>query len=123
MQAVATMDRSEFEALIDEVVAGLPEWVRDALENITILVEEEPGEISDPNDSDLLGLYTGIPLTERDANHSGELPDVIYIFRLPHLALGLPAPQLREEVARTVMHEIAHYFGIGDEHLEDIGWG
>jgi predicted Zn-dependent protease with MMP-like domain len=51
------------------------------------------------------------------------LPDVIYIFRRPHLQLGLAANELREEVARTLIHEVAHYFGIDDDHLDEIGWG
>jgi predicted Zn-dependent protease with MMP-like domain len=117
------MDNSEFEAVIDEVIRGFPDWVREALDNIEILVEEEPGTDMDPDGDGLLGLYTGVPLTERDTDYAGELPDVIYIFRLPHLALELPPEQLRQEIAKTTLHEIAHYFGIDDDHLDDIGWG
>ena len=117
------MDSKEFEAVVDEVVRGLPDWVHDALNNIQVLVMDEPGKDMDPEGEGLLGLYTGVPLTERDSNHVGELPDVIYIFRLPHLEMDLPPEQLREEIAKTTMHEIAHYFGLDDDHLEDIGWG
>jgi predicted Zn-dependent protease with MMP-like domain len=71
----------------------------------------------------LLGLYLGVPLPERGADYAGELPDVIYIFRRPHLDMGLPQDELRHEIARTLIHEIAHYFGIEDDHLDKIGWG
>ncbi len=116
------MSPDEFEAVVDDVVLSLPEWVREAFDNLVILVEDEAGEALDPEGHGLLGLYTGIPLPERGADTTGNLPDEIRIFRLPHLALGLPDPELREEIARTVMHEIAHYFGIDDDHLEEIGW-
>lgn len=117
------MDTSEFEAVVDDVVNSLPGWVHDALDNIDIFVVDEPDEQMDPTGHGLLGLYVGVPLSRRGVSYAGVLPDVIYIFRLPHLALGLPPEQLQQEIARTVMHEIAHYFGIGDDHLEDIGWG
>ena len=77
----------------------------------------------DPDGEGLLGLYTGVALPERGTDYAGELPDVIYIFRRAHLELGLPPDQLREEVAKTLIHEIAHYFGIDDDHLDEIGWG
>jgi predicted Zn-dependent protease with MMP-like domain len=117
------MELTEFEAVVEDVVSGLPDWVRDAFDNVEFLVQDEPDRHLDPDGHGLLGLYTGIPLTERSANEAGNLPDVIYIFRLPHLALGLTPEALRQEVAVTVMHEIAHYFGIGDDHLDEIGWG
>jgi len=77
----------------------------------------------DPGGEGLLGLYVGLPLPERGIDYAGELPDVIYIFRRPHLALNLPPGELRVEIVRTLIHEIAHYFGIDDDHLDDIGWG
>jgi predicted Zn-dependent protease with MMP-like domain len=117
------MNHSEFETVIEHTLERLPEWVRDALHNIEILVVEEADEQLDPDGQNLLGLYVGLPLPERDANHAGELPDVIYIFRRPHLELGLPPHELQEEIAKTLIHEIAHYFGIDDDHLDSIGWG
>jgi predicted Zn-dependent protease with MMP-like domain len=117
------MNLSQFEAVVRETVDGLPEWVRNALDNLEILVLEEADEDLDPGGEGLLGLYLGLPLPERGIEYAGELPDVIYIFRQPHLELGLPPDELREEVARTLIHEVAHYFGIDDDHLDEIGWG
>ncbi|MDJ0877361.1 MAG: metallopeptidase family protein [Halieaceae bacterium] len=117
------MNKAEFEAVVDEAISRLPDWVHEALNNIEILVVDTPGEVIDDADNHLLGLYTGVPLTERDSNHVGNLPDVIYIFRLPHLAMGLPKAELKREIARTTWHEIAHFFGLDDAHLGEIGWG
>lgn len=117
------MNHSQFEAVIREAIGGLPVWVRDALDNIEVLLLDEPDEEHDPDGQGLLGLYAGLPLPERGVDYAGELPDVIYIFRRPHLELGLPPNQLRDEIVRTLIHEIAHYFGIDDDHLDEIGWG
>ena len=117
------MNLSQFEAVVRETVSGLPEWVQNALDNLEILVMDEADEDLDPEGEGLLGLYLGLPLPERGVDYAGELPDVIYIFRQPHLELDLPADELREEVARTLIHEVAHYFGIDDDHLDEIGWG
>lgn len=117
------MTHDEFESFVHDAMAELPEWVREALHNIEVLVLDEADEFLDPEGEGLLGLYVGLPLPERGADTAGELPDVIYIFRLPHLELGLAPEPLREEIARTLIHEIAHYFGIDDDHLDAIGWG
>lgn len=112
----------EFEDFIRATVSRLPDWVQQALHNIEFLVEDDADERLDPEGEGLLGLYTGVPLPERGADYAGELPDVIYIFRRPHLELDLLPDELREEVAKTLIHEIAHYFGIDDDHLDEIGW-
>ena len=117
------MEKDEFENAIQDTIRRLPDWVQEALHNVAVQVLDEPDEELDPYGERLLGLYTGVPLPERESNHAGELPDVIYVFRLPHLELGLPPAELREEIGKTVIHEIAHYFGIDDDHLDDIGWG
>ena len=117
------MEHDEFESFVHDTLEALPEWVRDALHNIEFLVLDEADEHLDPDNEGLLGLYTGVSLPERGADYAGELPDVIYIFRRPHLEMGLTANELREEVAKTLIHEIAHYFGIDDDHLDEIGWG
>ena len=117
------MNHSQFEAVVQEAINSLPGWVHERLDNIELQVVDEPDGELDPEGQGLLGLYVGLPLPERGADYAGELPDVIYIFRRPHLELGLAPDELRHEIERTLIHEIAHYFGIDDDHLEEIGWG
>ena len=117
------MDHEAFVSVVHDVMDDLPEWVHNALDNLEVLVLDDADETLDPDGEGLLGLYTGLPLPERGVEYAGELPDVIYLFRLPHLALGLPPDELRMEIAKTLIHEVAHYFGIDDDHLDDIGWG
>jgi len=117
------MNHDEFENVVRDTISRLPGWVHDALDNIEILVVDRADEDLDPDGEGLLGLYVGLPLTERGFDYAGELPDVIYIFREPHLDLELGRDALREEIAKTLIHEIAHYFGIDDDHLDEIGWG
>ena len=117
------MDSEEFETLVEEVVNSLPDHLQAAMDNIVFQVQDQPDPEMDPDGHGLLGLYTGTPLSERGVGYAWELPDVIHVFRLPHLELELPPEQLRQEVAKTVLHEIAHYFGIDDDHLDEIGWG
>ena len=112
----------EFEDLIRATLSSLPDWVQQALHNIEFLVADEADEHLDPEGEGLLGLYTGVPLPERGADYAGELPDVIYIFRHPHLEMDLSPDELCDEIAKTLIHEIAHYFGIDDDHLDEIGW-
>ena len=117
------MNHDEFESVIRDAIGRFPDWVHEALDNIEVLVVDEADEELDPHGEGLLGLYVGMPLTERGVDYAGELPDVIYIFRRPHIELGLHPQALREEIEKTLIHEVAHYFGIDDEHLDEIGWG
>lgn len=117
------MNQRQFEAVVRQAIRRLPDWVHDALDNIEVLVVDEAGEELDPDGQGLLGLYVGLPLAERGVDYAGELPDVIYIFRRPHLELGLPSNELRDEIARTLIHEIGHYFGFDDDRLDELGWG
>jgi predicted Zn-dependent protease with MMP-like domain len=116
------MDANEFEEVVFEAMDRLPDWVHDALDNIQVMVQEEADDELDPDGEGLLGLYVGTPLPERGVEYAGELPDVVYIFRRPHLEMGLPHDELRDEIVKTLIHEIAHYFGIDDDHLDEIGW-
>ena len=93
---------------------GLPPELRAAMENVEIVVEDE-----NPEDPDLLGLYLGIPLTERDSGYSGALPDKIAIYRIPlEEEFGHDPELLEEEIGITVVHEVAHHFGISDRELD-----
>ena len=119
---ILAMDENEFHLAVQRVMDHLPAWVHDALEHIEIRVEDEAQEELGPGAEELLGLYEGTPLTERSVDDFGELPDVIYVFRKPHLEMGLSRDELLDEIATTLVHEIAHYLGIDDDHLEEIGW-
>lgn len=117
------MEPEQFDKIVHETIDAMPAWVHQALQNIEILIEDEPGEDLGLESDELLGLYTGVPLPERSVEDSGELPDVIHIFRRPHLELGLPPDELRDEISTTLLHEIAHYFGLDDNQLDELGWG
>ncbi|MFQ5522823.1 MAG: metallopeptidase family protein [Acidimicrobiia bacterium] len=111
------MRRSQFERVVDQVLEELPSWVVDKIDNLVVVVEEHPP----PGNEHLLGIYEGVALSER-ADYSGALPDRIVIYRRPHLELGLDDVQLRGEIRRTVLHEIAHHLGIDDARLAELGW-
>ena len=117
------MELDDIETLVHDAMQRLPEWVHDALDNVEVLVLEEPTDAPGVDGDDLLGLYAGVPLAERGADYFLELPDVIYIFRRPHLEMGLTASGLRDGIVTTLYHEIAHYFGIDDDRLDELGWG
>ena len=106
-----------FEEHVERVLASLPADLRGAMSNVEIVVEEE-----NPEDPDLFGLYFGIPLTER-GDYSGVLPDKIAIYRLPlEEEFGDDPSVLEDEIRITVLHEIAHHFGIDEDRLDELGW-
>ena len=109
----------EFEAAVDEALAGIPAPLRAGLRNVAIFVEPEVA----PGEDEMLGVYEGIPLTERDDSTMGALPDRIILFQGPLERMCQTREELLEEIAVTVVHEIAHYFGIDDERLHELGWG
>ncbi|MGV0871692.1 metallopeptidase family protein [Mycolicibacterium sp. XJ879] len=113
------MSPQRFDELVSEALDLIPPKLAAAIDNAVVLVadrsEEEP---------DLLGLYQGIALTERDSWYAaGSLPDTITIYRDALLDACETEEQVVEEVAITVIHEIAHHFGIDDERLHELGWG
>ena len=112
------MDAAAFEALVIEELDLLPDDMVDGLENIVFVIEDRPEDGS----LDLLGLYDGLALTERDRYGMGELPDRIIVYREPHLAVCENVDELRDEVHTTLVHEIAHFYGIDDERLHELGW-
>jgi predicted Zn-dependent protease with MMP-like domain len=106
-----------FEEHVRAALDSLPPEIAAALENVAVLVRDEH-----PEDPDLFGLYEGIPLTERGSDYSGPLPDRISIFRLP-LEESFPDPKkLEQEIRITVLHELAHYFGIDEDRLVELGY-
>ena len=107
----------EFEAVVTDELDALPDDMVDGLDNVVFLVEDEPP----PEEPDLLGLYDGVPLTERDWGM--QLPDRIFIYRGPLLRMCEDRDELLDEIAVTVVHEIAHHFGIDDDRLHELGWG
>ena len=112
------MSEHRFEQLVAEAIDDLPEWVHQHLENVDVVVEAAP-PLGDPN---LLGLYEGVPLTERGSDYGWTLPDRITLFRSTIVdESGASEDDLKRVVADTVVHEIAHFFGIGDERLHELG--
>ena len=106
-----------FEELVADAIDGIPDDLARYMDNVAVFVE-------DGRRSDLLGLYSGIPLTKRDAGYGGMImPDRITIFRLPICALCHTEAEVIEQVQITVVHEIAHHFGIEDHQLHAWGWG
>jgi predicted Zn-dependent protease with MMP-like domain len=110
---------AEFDDLVAEALDGVPPELAGLMDNVVVLVEEEPP----PDDPHLLGLYVGTPLTHRDSSYTFREPDRILVFRRPLLEMCHSREQLVDEVRITVVHEIAHHFGIDDERLHDLGYG
>ncbi|WP_435744624.1 metallopeptidase family protein [Microbacterium sp. PMB16] len=112
------MDAAAFEELVIDELDQLPDDMVDGLENVIFVVEDRPEDGS----LDLLGLYDGLALTERTQYGMGELPDRIVVFREPHLAECDTEEELRDEIHTTLVHEIAHFYGLDDEQLHEMGW-
>ena len=112
------LDEAAFEALVVDELDELPDEMVDGLENVVFVVEDRPEDGS----LDLLGLYDGVALTERGTYGFGELPDRIILYREPHLAVVDTEDELRDEIHVTLVHEIAHFYGIDDAQLHELGW-
>ena len=113
------MSREEFDGAVSDALDLIPAELAAQMDNVVVLVEDD----APPEDPDLLGLYEGVALTERDGWWAaGSLPDRITIYRNPTLAICETVEEVVEEVAVTVVHEIAHHFGIDDERLHELGW-
>ncbi|SEC59467.1 Predicted Zn-dependent protease, minimal metalloprotease (MMP)-like domain [Paramicrobacterium humi] len=112
------MDADAFDDLVSDEFDSLPDDMLAGLDNVAIFVEDTPEDGS----MDLLGLYHGVALTERGQYGFGELPDTISIYRLPLLAIVDDEEELREQIHITLVHEIAHFYGIDDAELHRLGW-
>ena len=113
------MERDAFEALVDRALDQIPDELASLVHNVVVLVEDEP---PDDEPDDLLGLYVGIALTDRTYLDGGGLPDQIFVFRNPLLDFCDDEAHLEEEVRITVVHEVAHHFGIDDARLHELGY-
>jgi predicted Zn-dependent protease with MMP-like domain len=116
---VIAMSRDDFELLVSQALDEVPPELAQLIDNVAVFVEDDP-PASDP---DLLGIYEGVPLTERGHYYGGVLPDRITIYRNPTLRICESVADVVEEVHITVVHEIAHHFGIDDERLHQLGYG
>ena len=113
------MGAAEFEGLVNEALDAIPDELADLIENVVVLVEDD----APADDPDLLGLYDGVALTERYGDYGMVLPDRIFIYRRPLLEMCASEEELVREVRITVVHEIAHHFGIDDDRLHELGYG
>jgi predicted Zn-dependent protease with MMP-like domain len=126
--------RNRFDRLLDQVLEKMPPLVHELLDKIPLHVEDYPSEqIMDQMGveylDDLCGLFTGVPITDRSLELSGHLPDVVTIYREGILSAAsdahgrITADALREEIRKTILHELAHYHGLGEQELWDLGYG
>lgn len=116
---VLEMTREQFEELVSQALDRIPPELTRLMDNVAVFVEDEP----EPGDPDLLGLYEGTPLTDRGEWYAGVLPDRITIYRGPTLRMCETQEDVVAETEITVVHEIAHHFGIDDERLHALGYG
>jgi predicted Zn-dependent protease with MMP-like domain len=111
------MDPQRFDELVSDALDLIPPQLAAVMDNVVVLVEDRH-----PDEDDLLGLYEGVALTERDSNYAGSLPDTITVYRDALLDVCDGEDEVVEEVKITVVHEIAHHFGIDDDRLHELGW-
>jgi predicted Zn-dependent protease with MMP-like domain len=121
------MDAERFEQLVAEALDGLPEQIRHWLDNVEVVIEDWPsrrqlGALGAEQGTTLFGLYEGVPLTVRSSSYGLVLPDKITIFRGPITRYCFNEAQIRQQVQRTVVHEIAHHFGLDDDRLDELGY-
>jgi len=112
------VSEDRFAELVETAFAEVPAELAALLDNVVLFIEDD----APPDDPTLLGLYDGIPLTERDGTYAGVMPDRIFVYRNPTLAICETEDEVVEEVGITVVHEIAHHFGIDDHRLHELGY-
>jgi predicted Zn-dependent protease with MMP-like domain len=113
---VIQIEQAKFEQMVARALDSLPAELGKDISNVAVTVEPGPGPPG------LLGLYQGVPLTSRGSFYAGALPDRITIYQQAICAICDTEEQVAEQVRRTVIHEVGHYFGIGDERLRELGW-
>jgi predicted Zn-dependent protease with MMP-like domain len=122
------LSEKEFEEIVEKAVTQIPLEIQKYLNNIVIMVQKRPSrrvkeEMGIGRDSPLLGLFEGIPLTERSVTTPPLYPDMIYLFQEPLEAMCETLEELEEEIEITVVHEVAHYIGMTEERLAELGYG
>jgi predicted Zn-dependent protease with MMP-like domain len=115
---VLSLSAERFDELVSEALDRIPPELMKGLDNVVITVADE-----NPEEPNLLGLYHGIDLTRRTHDYTFAMPDEITIYRRPLLRLCRTEEELADQVSVTVVHEIAHHFGISDARLHELGWG
>ncbi len=139
---ISTRDRQVFDDLLDQTIGALPQQLHDLLEEVPLIVEDEPGEallrdmFEDEGDGgDLCGLHWGTALTERSVEASADFPDTMMLFRGPILRMsgyqgagpggrrGRGIVELRRQIKITLLHEMGHHFGLDEDDLEALGYG
>ena len=126
---MAKLTDEEFEAAVQDALDSIPDEFLDELDNVAFMLADEPDEEDYFGDGlfteggELLGLYSGIAMTDRGDDYGfGDYPDTITIFKGPHERMGLSRTETIEEIRRTVVHEIAHYFGMDEEQVDEMGY-
>jgi predicted Zn-dependent protease with MMP-like domain len=112
------VSEDRFAELVEAAFDAVPPELAGLLDNVVLFIEDD----APADDPSLLGFYDGIPLTERDSSYAGAMPDRIYVYRRPTLAICDTEDDVVEEVGITVVHEIAHHFGIEDDRLHELGY-
>jgi predicted Zn-dependent protease with MMP-like domain len=112
------VSEDRFAELVEAAFAAVPAELAALLDNVVLFIEDD----APADDPTLLGFYDGIPLTERDTAYGGVMPDRIFVYRNPTLAICDTEQDVIDEVGITVVHEIAHYFGIDDTRLHELGY-
>ncbi len=116
------MDMATFEREVESVLDGLPDWIREQMDNVYVVVERRPTRVQDPTGDGLLGIFEGVSLAVRGFDYYAVAPDRIVVFYDAHMALGLDREGLRSEIRTTVLHELGHHLGLSDERLHELGW-
>lgn len=131
---MGSMSEEEFEKIVSDAIASIPEQFTQAIENVVIAIEDEPSDedyetVDSPDayggsfcDDELLGLYDGVSLPDRADFYELDAPDMITIFKGPHERCFEDRDELVKEVGKTIVHEIGHYFGLDDERLYEMGY-
>lgn len=110
--------QEEFEAMINDALDTIPDEFAKHMTNMVVLARD-----FNYDDPTLLGFFEGVPLTEQHSNHTGFLPDAVFVYKNALEAMCADVDQLREEVKITVLHEVGHYFGLEEHELHELGWG